>query len=82
MQYDETIQNEIENLLRQKIGLNPESVGSRSILRAVKKGMRMGKMQGLSDYLTSLQDSPEQFESLIESVVVPETSFFRNRASF
>ncbi|MEL6468968.1 MAG: CheR family methyltransferase [Cyanobacteria bacterium J06623_4] len=82
MQYDETIQNEIENLLRQKIGLNPESVGSRSILRAVKKGMRMGKMQGLSDYLTSLQDSPERFESLIESVVVPETSFFRNRASF
>ncbi|MEL6158323.1 MAG: CheR family methyltransferase [Cyanobacteria bacterium J06623_5] len=82
MKYDETIQNEIENLLRQKIGLNPESVGSRSILRAVKKGMRMGKMQGLSDYLTSLQDSPERFESLIESVVVPETSFFRNRASF
>ena len=76
------IQQEIEDLLRQRIGLNPESVGSRSILRAVKKGMRTGKMQGLSDYLTSLRTSPSLFESLVESIVVPETSFFRNRASF
>jgi len=82
MQYDENIRNEIENLLRQRIGLNPESVGSRSILRAVKKGMRLGKMKGLADYWIGLQESPEQFESLVESVVVPETSFFRNRASF
>lgn len=82
MQYDENIHSEIENLLRQRIGLNPESVGSRSILRAVKKGMRMGKMQGLSDYLSGLQTTPETFELLVESVVVPETSFFRNRASF
>jgi len=82
MQQDELIRHEIENMLRQKIGLNPESVGSRSILRAVKKGMRTGKMQGLSDYLDGLQASPDTFESLVESVVVPETSFFRNRASF
>jgi len=82
MQKDELIRYEIESMLRHKIGLNPESVGSRSILRAVKKGMRTGKMQGLSDYLTGLQASPELFESLVESVVVPETSFFRNRASF
>ena len=82
MQRDELIRHEIESMLRQKIGLNPESVGSRSILRAVKKGMRTGKMQGLTDYLSGLQASPQLFESLVESVVVPETSFFRNRASF
>lgn len=82
MQHDETIRCEIENMLRQRIGLNPESVGSRSILRAVKKGMRTGKMQGLGDYWRSLQASPSRFASLVESVVVPETSFFRNRASF
>lgn len=39
-------------------------------------------MQGLSDYLQGLQTSPALFESLVESIVVPETSFFRNRASF
>ena len=82
MQKDEMIRLEIENLLRRKIGLNPDSVGSRSILRAVKKGMRTGKMKALSDYLEHLQASPQQFESLVESIVVPETSFFRNRASF
>lgn len=82
MEYTRLIQREIEDLLRDRIGLNPESVGSRSILRAVKKGMRSGKMQGLSDYLISLRASPELFEALVESIVVPETSFFRNRASF
>ena len=82
MQQDENIRWEIENMLRQKIGLNPESVGSRSILRAVKRGMRTGKMQRMSDYWSGLQSSPEEFTALVESVVVPETSFFRNRASF
>jgi chemotaxis protein methyltransferase WspC len=82
VEHEHIIQREIEALLRQKIGLNPDSIGSRSILRAVKKGMRTGKMQGLSDYLQGLKSSPALFESLVESIVVPETSFFRNRASF
>ncbi len=82
MEHEQIMQREIESLLRQKIGLNPESVGSRSILRAVKKGMHAGKMQGLSDYLKGLQTSPTLFSALVESIVVPETSFFRNRASF
>ena len=82
MQHDETLRHEIESLLRQKIGLNPESVGSRAILRAVRKGMRTGRMDGLSDYLAALREAPDQFEALVESIVVPETSFFRNRASF
>ncbi len=81
-EYEQIMQQEIEALLRQKIGLNPESVGSRSILRAVKQGMHTGKMQGLSEYLKGLKTSPTMFESLVESIVVPETSFFRNRASF
>ncbi|MEM9087870.1 MAG: CheR family methyltransferase [Cyanobacteria bacterium P01_F01_bin.53] len=82
MDYEQTMQLEIEALLRQRIGLNPESVGARSIMRAVKRGMRTGKMQGVSDYVKELQTSPDLFESLVESIVVPETSFFRNRASF
>lgn len=79
---DTPFQGKVEEMLRQRIGLNPKSVGSRSIMRAVKRGMRSGKMQGLSDYVKELQDNPELFSALVESVVVPETSFFRNRASF
>ena len=82
MDRDEAIQHEIEALLRRRIGLNPETVGSRTILRAIKKGMRSDNTQTFSEYLTRLQDSPELFDALVESVVVLETSFFRNRASF
>ncbi len=82
MDRDEAIQHEIEALLRRRIGLNPETVGSRTILRAIKKGMRSDSTQTLSAYLTRLQDLPELFDALVESVVVLETSFFRNRASF
>ncbi|NJM98433.1 MAG: protein-glutamate O-methyltransferase CheR [Phormidesmis sp. RL_2_1] len=69
-------------MLRQRIGLNSESIGAQAILRAVKKGMRQGKMQELTDYLASLRTSPALFDALVESVVIPETSFFRNRAAF
>ncbi|MFK8183753.1 MAG: CheR family methyltransferase [Phormidesmis sp.] len=79
---DSLMQNKVEELLRQRIGLNPESIGSRSILRAVRKGMRTGKMNGISDYVKGLEDNPDLFEALVSSIVVPETSFFRNRASF
>lgn len=76
------VQEKVEELLRTRIGLNPNSIGSRSILRAVNRGMRTGKMRGLVDYLNELQERPELFKALVESIVVPETSFFRNRASF
>ncbi len=82
MDYDETIRCKIEALLRQRIGLNPQSVGAGTISRAIKKGMRSIGSQTFSDYLCHLKNSPEQFDALVESVVVPETSFFRNRASF
>lgn len=82
MEYEQAIQGEIEDLLRQKIGLNPSSVGARFMMRAVKKGLRMSKVQILSDYVEGLKTSPALFEALVESVVVPETKFFRNRAAF
>lgn len=79
---EDFIQHKVEELLRSRIGLNPDSVGSRSIMRAVKEGMRSGKMQATSEYLSQLQNNPRLFSALVESIVVPETSFFRNRASF
>lgn len=82
MDRDEAIQREIETLLRRKIGFNADSAGPRSIERAIKKGMRSSGVQALSDYLALLQNSPDLFDALVESVVIPETSFFRNRASF
>ena len=77
-----SIQGEIEALLRQRMGLNPDSIGSRSILRVVTGEMRSSGFQTLSDYVAKLRNSPALFESLVESVVIRETSFFRNRPAF
>ena len=82
MEQNKVLQTEIEELLRQRIGLNPESIGSRAILRAVKKGLRQSGLDSLADYLTELKTSPALMDALVELVVVPETSFFRNRISY
>ena len=82
MEQESIWQKEIENLLRQRIGLNPDSVGSRTVLRAVRKGMRQGRWSNLADYWAALKVDTDLFDALMESVVVLETSFFRNRVSY
>lgn len=82
MEQDNVFQQEIEELLRQQIGLNPESVGSRAVLRAVRKSMRQSGVLHIEDYLAELKAAPALFDKLVEAVVVPETSFFRNRVSY
>ena len=76
------VQDAIEVLLRQKIGLDASSIGSNTIAHAVER-RRLGC--GLPDraaYLSHLQSSPQELENLIEAVVVPETWFFRDREPF
>lgn len=76
------VQQEIEAILRQQIGLNPESIGSRAVLRAMKKGLRQSGLADFPAYLSKLKTSPALLDELIELIVVPETSFFRNRVSY
>lgn len=74
--------DQIESLLKEIIGLDPQSVGSRLIGASVRR--RIAKL-GLSDqteYLALLQSSEEELEELIELTVVPETWFFRDRNPF
>ncbi len=76
------VQDTIEGLLRQKIGLDASSIGSNTIAHAVDR-RRLGC--GLPDraaYLAHLQSSPKEMDTLIETVVVPETWFFRDREPF
>lgn len=71
----------IEAMLRQKIGLDASSIGSNAIAYAIEQ--RRSRC-GLSkkDYYDRLPHSPEEFDALIETVVVPETWFFRDREPF
>jgi chemotaxis protein methyltransferase WspC len=72
----------IEDLLKQKIGLDGNRVNSTHIPRAVAERMRVSGCTELSSYLRRLQIVPQELEELIEQVVVPETYFFRDREAF
>jgi len=72
----------IETLLRQSIGLEANSIGSRVIAGAVdQRRIRLG-LTDLQAYYTYLQTNLFELEELTEAVVVPETWFFRDREPF
>ena len=73
---------EFENLLKQAMGLDAASIGSRSIARAVQKRLAECKLEGLREYWKLVSTSESERQELIEAVVVPETWFFRDREAF
>lgn len=76
------IQLSIENFLKQKIGLDPSTLGFATINRAISQCMANCGLTNVTDYLARLQTSTQELEQLIEMVVVPETWFFRDREPF
>ncbi len=72
----------IANMLRKAIGLNPNSIGHDVIRRAVHSRMLLIKKTPIAEYLAWLQSDAAEIKSLIEAVVIPETSFFRDREPF
>jgi chemotaxis protein methyltransferase WspC len=75
-------QVDFENLLKRTMGLDAVSVGSTTIDRAVRVRMATLGLERREDYWQQLQDSTDEVQELIETVVVPETSFFRDREAF
>jgi chemotaxis protein methyltransferase WspC len=76
------VQAAIEMTLRQKIGLDANSIGSRTIARAVDQRRTSCQLPDTVAYWHYLQSSPQELNALIEAVVVPETWFFRDREPF
>lgn len=72
----------IETLLRKGIGLDAASIGSSLIERTVRLRMKLHDLQATEDYQQMLLSSPEEFNELIEAIVVTETWFFRDREPF
>ncbi|NEQ52987.1 MAG: methyltransferase domain-containing protein [Leptolyngbya sp. SIO3F4] len=77
-----TPRQEIMALLSQRIGLNINSVSNASIDRAITQAAKLSGAENDAAYLRQLKTSKLVLENLIESVVVPETNFFRNPESF
>lgn len=68
----------IEQLLKRHMGLHSATVGSGTIHQAVEQRMRDCNLQHPEDYLNILQHSLTELDALIDTVVIPETWFFRD----
>ncbi|WP_060481800.1 CheR family methyltransferase [Pseudomonas sp. NBRC 111119] len=70
------------NFLRERIGLDVDSVGAPMVERALRQRCTALQANGLDDYWLRLQQSHDEQQALIEAVIVPETWFFRYPDSF
>ncbi len=74
--------DEITSLLTDRIGLEPDSIGRKSIEITINTAMKIAGFLNLDDYLSSLYLNDGIFLDLIEEIKVPETWFFRDNESF
>jgi chemotaxis protein methyltransferase WspC len=72
----------ITGLLRKRIGLDPESLGPSVVPSAVALRQRALGIAELSDYAGRLRSSAQEFEALVNELVVCETWFFRGGELF
>lgn len=73
---------DFESLLKETMGLDPATVGSSTIESAVRKRMERLGLKTAAEYWKTVRSSEFELQELIESVVVPETWFFRDREAF
>jgi chemotaxis protein methyltransferase WspC len=73
---------EIEQLLRQTMGLDVESVGASSLQRSIRLRMKSLGLKTVAEYFERLQSSTAEWRELVESVIVRETWFFRDHEPF
>ncbi len=69
-------------LLEEVAGIDPDVLGDKNLARAVRERMSACKLADEEQYLVRARSSSSEMEALIETVVVPETSFFRDKGPF
>ena len=74
--------SEIKELLRQSIGLNPDSLGKHLLQDAVHERMKKSGISNLANYALKVRTDPTELASLIDNVIVPESWFFRDGTPF
>src|SRR6266567_1571676 len=72
----------IEKSLRETMGLDATSIGSALIHRTVRLRMKSLGLKRVEEYHRLLSSSRAEWNELVESVVVTETWFFRDREPF
>jgi len=76
------MQAHIELLLRQKIGLDAKTIGSSTISLAIKQRMQTIGINDIKEYCLLLQQTSQEWQLLIEVIVIPETWFLRDKEPF
>ncbi len=71
-----------ELLLKQSMGLDANSLSASAITRAIHERMKAHDLSEAYLYENLLRSSEIEMQELIEIIVVPETSFFRDREAF
>ena len=72
----------IEKWLEERIGLSTETIGADTVAKAVQSRMQECNLTNWEAYFAYLLHSEAEWEELIESIIIPETWFFRNHRSF
>jgi len=72
----------IQQLLKQSMGLHSSTVGSETISQAVAQRMRDCSVTDIDDYRNIVSQSTTELNALIDTVVIPETWFYRDRSPF
>ncbi len=73
---------DFERLLKDTAGLDPDSLGSSAVERAVKRRLHLCGAKDSQNYWDLVNASDRELQELIEAVVVAETWFFRDREVF
>ncbi|GLQ91075.1 CheR family methyltransferase [Dyella acidisoli] len=72
----------LEQMLKDRMGLDAASIGRSSVERAVKERMAACAIRSFEAYSQRVHHSHSEMQELIEAIVVPETWFFRDREAF
>jgi chemotaxis protein methyltransferase WspC len=76
------MQQALEALLKEVMGLDASSIGAPAVERAVQVRMEATNLADLGAYLEFARASEEELQQLIEAFVVPETWFWRDPQAF
>ena len=72
----------IADLLRQRLGLAPETLGVGVIPSAVRTRLRALGLTDAAAYARQVAEEPQEYLALVDTIVVPESWFFRGGQLF
>ncbi len=72
----------IAALLKEKMGLDAESIGVACVERAVRERLAARGLKDVQVYWEQLVTLEQELQELIEAIVIPETWFFRDPEAF